>query len=203
MMAAGQLPPQLRQKLTSFAEFAFPATRAAREGREHHQLKSIGNELVSNLPLQMALYFNVCYFPFWLVTAIVLLQLKFSSLDEFYKFITVTVYVVMVVVEIVRLYLGYLGNLQEKVPELAGFWLLTIVLQFPLSFFILFNEATVILPLERAIHIVMAMFVLFEVVCGYFAIKIMSSHQVTKFHLRQFDDLEYLDDGQTRWTSDA
>ena len=35
--------------------------------------------------------------------------------------------------QVVRLYLGYLGNLGEKVPELAGFWLLTILLQLPMQ----------------------------------------------------------------------
>ena len=35
--------------------------------------------------------------------------------------------------QVVRLYLGYLGNLGERVPELAGFWLLTILLQLPMQ----------------------------------------------------------------------
>ena len=30
-----------------------------------------GHEIVSDLPLQMSLYFNVIYFPFWLVIAVV------------------------------------------------------------------------------------------------------------------------------------
>jgi len=31
------------------------------------------------LPLQMALYFNAFYFPFWLVTAIIMLAAKVSA----------------------------------------------------------------------------------------------------------------------------
>ena len=49
-----------------------------------------------------------------------------------YKFILVTLLVATTIIEITRLYLGYLGNLTEKVPELAGFWLLTVLLQFPM-----------------------------------------------------------------------
>ena len=39
-------------------------------------------------------------------------------------------------------------------------------------------------------NIVMLMFVAFEAIAGYFSIKIMVSHQVAKFHLRQFHNLE-------------
>ena len=55
-----------------------------------------------------------------------------------------------------------------QVPELAGSWLLTILIQFPLIILLLFNEDALLLPLERAVHIVMALFVLFEVICGYY-----------------------------------
>jgi transmembrane protein 17 len=41
---------------------------------------------------------------------------------------------------------------------------------------------------------VQAIFVVFEVICGYFAIRTMVNYQVTKFHLRQFTDLENLQD---------
>lgn len=44
--------------------------------------------------------------------------------------------------------------------------------------------------MERAVHVVETLFVLFEVICGYFAIRIMVNYQVTKFHLRQFTDLD-------------
>lgn len=81
-----------------------------------------------------------------------------------------------------------------QVPELAGFWLLTILLQFPLTLFLLLNEATLILPLERAMNIVFTIFVILEVIIGYFAIRIMVDHQVTKFHLQQFTDIGAIQD---------
>lgn len=55
-----------------------------------------------------------------------------------------------------------------KVPELAGFWLLSILLQLPLILFQLFNEAILIQPLERGIHIVLAIFILTQVHCIFF-----------------------------------
>jgi transmembrane protein 17 len=81
-----------------------------------------------------------------------------------------------------------------QVPELAGFWLLTLLIQFPLILLVLFNEDAKILPFERAVNIIEALFVLFEIICGYIAIRIMVNYQVTKFHLRQFTDLEQMPD---------
>eukprot|EP00111_Clytia_hemisphaerica_P008242 TCONS_00024019-protein len=91
----------------------------------------------------------------------------------------------------VRLYLGYSGNLQEKVPELAGFWLVTFIFQLPLICFLLFNEYTYVLPLERAVHIIMLCFLLYEIIQGYRSIKQMTDAQVEKFHLQRLnEDLE-------------
>lgn len=36
------------------------------------------NEVVSSLPLQMSLYFNVYFFPFWWLSIVVMLHLKVS-----------------------------------------------------------------------------------------------------------------------------
>ena len=35
---------------------------------------------------------------------------------------------------------------------------------------------------------------MFEIFCGYYAIRVMVNYQVTKFHLRQFTDLENMPD---------
>lgn len=67
---------------------------------------------------------------------------------------------------------------------------MTLLIQLPLILLLLFNTEPLLLPFERAVHIVEALFVVFEVICGYFAIRTMVNYQVTKFHLRQFTDLE-------------
>ena len=64
---------------------------------------------------QVCLFFNVCYFPFWLCVDLVTAYIKYEHLNYLYKFVLVTVLVAAVVIEVVRLYLGYLGNLTEKV----------------------------------------------------------------------------------------
>ncbi|XP_077996201.1 transmembrane protein 17-like [Glandiceps talaboti] len=181
-----------RQKFTSFAEYVFPGITVI-DHRQKHTIKP-GNEIVSSLSLQMSLYFNVFYFPFWLVTCIVMYQLKFHYLDDFYRYILLTLYIVISIIEIMRLYLGYKGNLMEKVPELAGFWLLTLVIQLPLSLFLIADQGSYVLPIEYSVHIIFIIFITFEIISGFVAIRVMADHQMTKFHLLQFDDLPDIED---------
>ena len=135
----------------------------------------------------MCLFFNLCYFPFWLIISIVIAYVKYDHLNYLYKFILVTILVATTIIEITRLYLGYLGNLTEKVPELAGFWLLTVLLQFPMQGFLLFNEDLVILPMERAANLLMVIMVIIELVVGFIALRRITRHQAKKFHLHQLN----------------
>merc|ERR1712156_339183 len=148
-------------------------------------ISKLGNEIVTDLPLQICLFFNLCYFPFWLIISIVIAYVKYEHLNYLYKFILVTILVATTIIEITRLYLGYLGNLGEKVPELAGFWLLTVLLQLPMQGFLLFNEDLVILPMERAAGSVMLVLVVAELVCGFLALRRITRQQAARFHLHQ------------------
>ncbi|NWI59968.1 TMM17 protein, partial [Calyptomena viridis] len=148
------------------------------------------NEIVSSLPLQVSLYFNVYFFPFWWLSTVVILYLKYPVLSDYYKFILVTIMILTSLIEVIRLYLGYLGNLQEKVPELAGFWLLSLLLQLPIILFLLFNEGLNIQALERAVHMVFASFLTFQVIAAFVTLKRMVNKLATHFHLREFHRLE-------------
>ncbi|XP_025092218.1 transmembrane protein 17B-like [Pomacea canaliculata] len=181
-----------RKTMTSVTDVLFPVNKSARDPQKHQILKT-GNEYVTNLPLQMLIYFNAFFSPLWLITCIVMLEAKFNFLSDLYRIVLISVYIAYSLVEIIRLYLGYVGNLMERVPELAGFWLLTVLLQLPLILLLLFNTDALLLPLERAIHIVKALFVVSEVIVGYFAIRIMVNYQVTKYHLQQFTALDEVD----------
>ncbi|XP_067686920.1 transmembrane protein 17-like [Haliotis asinina] len=182
-----------RRTMTNVTDVLFPVSKTARDPQRQQIIKP-GNEYVTNLPLQMALFFNACYSPLWMITIAVVIEAKFAYLNMLYQIIVTAVFIAYSIIEVVRLYLGYVGNLMERVPELAGFWLLTVLLQLPLILLMTFNEDAKVVPLERAVNIVKALFIVFEVICGYFAIRIMVNYQVTKFHLQQFSDLEQIDD---------
>ncbi|XP_046847622.1 transmembrane protein 17B-like [Xenia sp. Carnegie-2017] len=183
----------VQRAFTSVTETVFPGSQSLRHVLKEKNLGS-GTELVSDLLLQMCLYFNSYFSLFWFFSSITMLVTKYKYLASYYKFILIVIYIIMVVVEMIRLYLGNVGNLNEKVPELAGFWLLTLLLQLPLTLLLLFNEAAIVLPLERAVHIVMAIFVILEVVQGYRVINMLTRNQISKFHLRHLEDFVELED---------
>jgi transmembrane protein 17 len=128
-----------KQTLKQVGETIFPGisesyhSKSSKNRTSKSPMSKLGNEIVTDLPLQMCLFFNCCYFPFWLIISIVIAYVKYEYLNYLYKFILVTILVATTIIEITRLYLGFLGNLTEKVPELAGFWLLTVLLQFPMQ----------------------------------------------------------------------
>ncbi|NXJ31498.1 TMM17 protein, partial [Ciconia maguari] len=70
--------------------------------------------VLASLPLQMMLYFNVYYFPAWCLAEGMMLQLKYQLLPRHYQFLLVSAFLILVLAEGSRLYLGYVGNLQEK-----------------------------------------------------------------------------------------
>lgn len=74
-----------------------------------------GNKTKSNLPFQMALYVNLWLFPIWLMIGIINLDAKYNSLTNIYKFVTLAVFLIFLISESLKLYLGYLGNLGGKV----------------------------------------------------------------------------------------
>ncbi|NWR80906.1 TM17B protein, partial [Centropus bengalensis] len=70
--------------------------------------------VLASLPLQMMLYFNAFYCPAWCLVEGMMLQLKYHLLPRHYQFLLVTAFLILALAEGSRLYLGYVGNLQEK-----------------------------------------------------------------------------------------
>uniref|UniRef100_A0A3Q2DHI5 Zgc:112294 n=1 Tax=Cyprinodon variegatus TaxID=28743 RepID=A0A3Q2DHI5_CYPVA len=157
------------------------------------QMKSVlVNELVSHLPLQMLLYFNLFYFPCWWFSAVFMLEVKFSYLPGYYQGLLITGLVLVTVIEVIRLYLGYIGNLKEKVPALAAFWLLSLTFQTPILLFFITDEGVIILPLERAVHSIYLFFLLAQILASFLALRTMTRKLTLLFHLRQFGKVESL-----------
>ena len=108
-------------------------------------------------------------------------------------------FIMMILFEVVRLYLAYVGNLGERVPELTGFWLLTLMVEVPLSTFLLAIvwipigssskslQIVYLLPLQFALQLIHALFVYFEIAFGLFALRVLARYQISRFHYKQFD----------------
>ncbi|XP_066036442.1 transmembrane protein 17 [Chamaea fasciata] len=189
------LPEPLRRRLVSFSSSVFSDSARTALGDEPPAPPGFPGyradcEILSSLPLQMSLYFNVYFFPFWWLVTVAILYLKYAALSDYYKFILVTIMILVSLTELIRLYLGYVGNLLEKVPELAGFWLLTLLPQLPVILFLLFNEGLQIHALERAFHIIFAAFLSFQVVAAFFTLRRMVNTLASRFRLTEFHRLE-------------
>ncbi|XP_056374265.1 transmembrane protein 17B-like [Hyla sarda] len=184
------LPSNVRHGLASISGSFFiqNKTRDCGESHSYHP----GHEVVSSLPLQMALYFNVLFFPVWFISEFIMLELKYHLLPGYYQFLLITAVTILTLIESLRLYLGYIGNLHEKVPELAGFLLLTLLIQTPLILFLLTDEKILILPLELAIHTIYIIFLKTELFVSFFVLKIMTRQLATQFYL-QWTDVENKD----------
>ncbi|KAM4707134.1 transmembrane protein 17B-like [Discoglossus pictus] len=188
MALQSPLPYNVRQGLASISGSLFiqNKTRDCGDGHSYHT----GHEALSNLPLQMMLYFNIIYFPFWCVSEILILELKFDLLSSYYQFLLIAALVILVFVESLRLYLGYIGNLHEKVPELAGFLLLTFLIQIPIMLFLLTDEEILILPLEYAVHAIYMIFLKAELMVSFLVLKVMTRQLATQFYLLHSEDWE-------------
>ncbi|XP_037387224.1 transmembrane protein 17A isoform X2 [Pygocentrus nattereri] len=144
------IPQNLRVGLAHASSSVFINNRTRDSGdlREHSVEDEVCSEVSSNLPLQMLLYFNMFFFPFWWISEVVMLDLK--------------------------------------VPELAGFWLISFLFQLPILLFFLSDEGLMILPLERAVHSLYLAFLLGEVCASFVALRVMTRKLALQFHLRQF-----------------
>lgn len=58
-----------KRTLSSVSETVFP-------GISLHEKAGLQSEIVSSVPLQMSLYFNVFFFPVWLTTTVVMMSVK-------------------------------------------------------------------------------------------------------------------------------
>ncbi|CAG0890000.1 unnamed protein product [Cyprideis torosa] len=142
-----------------------------------------GMEVVSSLPLQMCLYFNAFFFPCWLAASLMTLFVKFPYLSEIFQPLAVAMACSVSALEVIRIYLGYSGNLSEKIPELVGFWLLTLLIELPLISFALFSSGLKTIVFERTLNAFLAVLVLLELVFGYMAIQCIAQEQMKRFHL--------------------
>ncbi|XP_042661229.1 transmembrane protein 17B-like isoform X1 [Tyto alba] len=186
MAAHTPLPRNLRRGLAAFSGSLFINNKTRDSGAAHPYPPA--REVLSSLPLQMMLYFNVYYFPVWCLAEGMMLQLKYHLLPRHYQFLLVAAFLILTVGEGSRLYLGYMGNLQEKVPELAGFLLLSFLIQLPLLLFLLTDSHITPLPLEMAVHSLFLAFLVAEIVAAFLALKTMTKQLAAQFYLRPFKE---------------
>ncbi|XP_059480152.1 transmembrane protein 17-like [Neocloeon triangulifer] len=169
-MRAKSFSTSWRKSVTSWSENVFPGISSYK-----------GDSFECSLVLQMLLYFDAVFFPFWAVTIGSVYNIKYDYLSSTYKFISITMLASIFVVQIVRLYLGYLGNLTEKIPELAAFWMLSVLLQLPMELFLILSRGIKSTPPEYTVNIILLLLLVLQLLSGYQALTRAAQHHADRF----------------------
>ncbi|XP_063359934.1 transmembrane protein 17-like [Cydia amplana] len=127
------------------------------------------------LQLQKCLFINVYLYLVWVPVVGFFLYVKLDLLGHLTRYLSLTVYTLLVVIEFARLYLGQYGNLSCRVPELAGFLMLSVLMQLPLVSFFLFNPYLLSTPTELVLHTTLYLMTVAEIVFSFIALKKASS----------------------------
>ncbi|KND01388.1 uncharacterized protein SPPG_03199 [Spizellomyces punctatus DAOM BR117] len=183
-----QLSTYLQTQLDKTAKHVFPSYRNL-EAAGAHRRTPIDGPISSNLPLQVLLYFNLWMFPFWAIGMVITVHWKMKSfmLRSFHRFMIGFLLAVFIPVEIARLWLGYSGNLRERVPELAGCFLFTLFPQVLVAAYYTalqpFTGSGFATPFEMGLNIVYLLFLIPEAVFAYRAAQNIVQSQSARFFL--------------------
>ncbi|XP_031847634.1 transmembrane protein 17B [Nomia melanderi] len=143
------------------------------------------NKIKSSLPFQIILHINLWFFPIWLLTVFVNLDFRYSNITDIYNAIMLIIFLILSVCESLKLYLGYLGNLGGKIPELAACWLISTLIQFPLEMFLVFNYETLSLHNNLIVNCFMICLLFLEIITGAIALRNLADLRAKIFYLAQ------------------
>jgi|AntAceMinimDraft_5_1070358.scaffolds.fasta_scaffold117544_1 transmembrane protein 17 len=132
---------------------------------------------LSNLPLQVALHFNVL---FSVIYFIVIGACSLQKVLYYNKKVSVSVMTVWVFFEVVRLYYGISGNMKEQVPELATFLLITIFPQIPFMLYFAYIQP-VIFPVDPILGTFMLIYLLVQIYFGLITMRQQIRSQTAQF----------------------
>ncbi|KAL1514837.1 hypothetical protein AB1Y20_003922 [Prymnesium parvum] len=146
-------------------------------------------QVASSTTLQMWLYFNVWY----VVVFILLFQMIAAWKAHIWnaslviQLLTPMAFWSWAVIEVLRLGLGYFGNLAERVPWLLAFWMLTLFPQPVLQLYFLFIQGFAgwfTTPIETCLCLGILVFYIAELVVSYQANKRLVAKAAADFHLQ-------------------
>jgi transmembrane protein 17 len=124
--------------------------------------------VASDVTLQMLLQNNVFFSIAWWCATVISTFVKTNGAYEDTDDIRPVMLAMYTIFEPTRLYCGYAGNLQEKVPLLWGFVALTAIVQLPLAAFFWFGQGEVT-AFDKALNTVFGLLLLAEVFVGIVA----------------------------------
>ena len=154
--------------------------------------------VASSTPLQMLLYFNVLFSLVWAVMNQVLFQWKAGPWDPplLAAVVSPMLFWVWFILEPIRLVLGFVGNLGERVAWLAGFWVLTLFPQLVVHIYFVAGQNAIgwfTMPIEYAMSGMMMALYVVQLITGYGANKRLVAKAKADFNLARINAPDELD----------
>ena len=150
------------------------------------QLKSAG--FVASLSLQMSIYFNSYLAPIWIISQILSLRLKFDKLEsEIHSFMASISLIILIAIELPRLYLGYFGNIMEKTRFLLAFVLLSVLIQFPIHIFRLTSTifGVLVTPFELIMDSIVFSFLVLQIILSINTLAKSTKYQICELNKQE------------------
>ncbi|KAI9168408.1 hypothetical protein H9P43_007780 [Blastocladiella emersonii ATCC 22665] len=132
--------------------------------------------MLASVPLHLLLRFTSCAYPCWSAAMVYVTLAKLATpgttaMNEFYRFALQFNLAVFILAEPVRLLLGMRGNRRERIPDLAGFLLLSVLPQvLVLAYFAVLQRVhahSVVSPVEVALNAAYLAVLVPQVAIGY------------------------------------
>ena len=175
---------------------------AGRTDLQHHQQQQKGGEVISSLPLQVLLFFNLSFTMLWCIGMVGCALYKASvsmSSSWTYAWAVVAGVPVTALVDVYRVWVvGYAGNLMERIPELSGMVILSVVPCGAVSLYFVAVQRmfTATLAVEYCLCGVHLLMVFGELVFAWRVAKDIISAQAQSFFLTMQQHLDDDDDDQ-------
>ncbi|KAI9168394.1 hypothetical protein H9P43_007766 [Blastocladiella emersonii ATCC 22665] len=150
------------------------AGSAGSEGGEEDDVDD--KPMLASVPLHLLLRFTSCAYPCWSAAMVYVTLAKLATpgttaMNEFYRFALQFNLAVFILAEPVRLLLGMRGNRRERIPDLAGFLLLSVLPQvLVLAYFAVLQRVhahSVVSPVEVALNAAYLAVLVPQVAIGY------------------------------------
>ncbi|KAG5178840.1 hypothetical protein JKP88DRAFT_153784, partial [Tribonema minus] len=142
------------------------------------------SETSSSLPAQVLMYFNVMFSIIYFIMEGSLVIMKMSQYvfdSPLQRIVCAPAFMIWALVEVFRLYFGYSGNIEEMVPQMTAFVLMTV---FPQSLVVLYLTTfqEFVFPADAAMGGTMLALLAAETVAGAGAVRSIARKRTAQFH---------------------
>ena len=157
-------------------------------------------EVGSSLSLQALIYFNIFYSVMYAIMGCALLvhRMTVYKVDSFYGLLMPVVFAAWACFEPFRLLSGWFGNLNEKVPSLFVFVVLSAFPQLPCMVFMTFVQRP-FFPFDMASGLPMLLFLVIQLILSWLSLRrLIGRRTATFFQLIQQEEPDDMVGGSPR-----